>query len=126
MQRRAGDTPAVTEFQAIEALLRQQHTFMGERFDRADERLDRMEGLAQSLDTQLKLLNGTVARHALDIAVLKAPDQSMKPFLTQSEGRLLGKAVAYSVGAGATIWGVVKFVAANWGTLVPAVVGVVW
>jgi len=110
------------DLQTIQLLLQQQQVFFGERFDRHDERVDRIESLVQSVDISLKLLNGTVARHATAIAELKSPDQKTAPFLTQSEGALLRKAVGLAVSVGTALYFVGRWVAANWSALVPGVV----
>ena len=122
-RRRHGDTPDMSEFQVVEALLRQQQHFLGERFDQLDARLDRLEERQAGVESQVRLTNGTVLRHTDQLAKLESPDPATAPLMTRGEGALLRRAVGWSISVGGALYVAVRWLVANWSHLVPATFG---
>lgn len=104
-----------SEFEIIQALLRQQTDFFSERFDRLETRMERLETRAGAIETQTAKTNGFVGRHEADIAKLKNPDLD-GPLLTQRDGVLIRKAVGYSVSIGTFLFGAWKWISTQWGS----------
>lgn len=110
----------MSEFQVVEALLRQQHEHFSERFDRLEESGQRIESRLQAVETQVRLTNGTVLRHTTEIGKLQSPSPDQQPILTKSEGRLLRKAIGLSISGGTALYFFVRWLAVNWSHLAPA------
>ncbi len=123
LRRRSGDTADMSEFQVVEALLRQQQHFLGERFDQLDARLDKLEERQAAVESQVRLTNGTVIKHTNQLERLESPDPTKAPLLTRGEGALLRRAVGWSVSVGGALYVVVRWLIANWSHLVPATFG---
>lgn len=116
--RRAGDDGVNTsEFQMVEAMLRQQSDFMGQRFDMLGESAEEIKDRLAKVEEQVRITNGTVKRHTAELAALELPDKL--PLLTKAQGRFAQwLIVKTSVGLGAA-YALVQWVLTNWGHLVP-------
>lgn len=126
----------IEQFAAVEALLRQQNEFIRDqfealkdeansRFDRVETRMDRMETRLAAVEFQTTKTNGTVTRHTEQISTLFKGDPDKEPLLTMSQGALLKRAVTLAVSIGTALYFTVRWVWANWATLVPGLVGAV-
>lgn len=107
------------EFSALEAMLRQQNEYFGERFSRLDEQGVRIETRLTAVEKQVATTNGTVLRHESALTALQT-DPSHVPMLTQRDGKLLRKAVGLSVSVGTALYFAIRWLAVNWSHLAPA------